>query len=189
MKKVLVSLTVIVSFIAYSVYQRVYGVQAITLIAPKNISSTPSGNSQNTPSSTPSPTLAPTSMPVSIQPNSSGALSSDTPTAVPQNTPTSIPTPRSGYKDGTYQGDPADAFYGNIQVQATISNGRITNIQFLQYPNDRGTSIAINSQADPMLAQEAIQAQSANVDIISGATDSSLAFVQSLQSVLDKAKS
>lgn len=96
--------------------------------------------------------------------------------------------PSTTYKDGSYTGNAADAYYGNIQIQATISGGKITNIHFLQYPNDRGTSIAINQQADPMLAQEAIQAQSANVDIISGATDSSQAFIQSLQSALDQAK-
>ena len=61
-------------------------------------------------------------------------------------------------------------------------------MKFLQAPNDRERSIAINSQADPMLAQEAIQAQSAQVDVVSGATDSSQAFVQSMQSALDKAK-
>lgn len=92
------------------------------------------------------------------------------------------------YKNGTYTGSPGDAFYGNIQVQAVISGGRITDIQFIQYPNDRTRSIAINTLAMPNLKQEAIQAQSANVDIVSGATDSSNAFIQSLQSALTQAK-
>lgn len=92
------------------------------------------------------------------------------------------------YKDGTYTGSAADAFYGNIQVQATISGGKITNVQFLQYPDEQGRSVEINQQADPMLTQEAIQAQSANVDIVSGATDTSQAFIQSLTSALDQAK-
>ena len=91
------------------------------------------------------------------------------------------------YKDGTYTGSVADAFYGNIQVQATISGGNITNVQFLQFPNDRRTSQMINAQADPMLAQEAIQAQSANVSGVTGATASSGAFVQSMQSALQQA--
>ena len=93
------------------------------------------------------------------------------------------------YKDGTYTGSSADAFYGTIQVQATIQNGKIADVQFLQYPNDRSESIQINQQAMPMLKQEAIQAQSANVDIVSGATDSSQAFMQSLASALSQAKS
>ena len=96
-------------------------------------------------------------------------------------------TPPS-YKDGSYTGTVANAFYGNIQVQAIIAGGKIKNVQFLQFPNDNGTSIGINQQADPMLTQEAIQAQNANVDIVSGASDSSQAFIQSLQSALDQAK-
>lgn len=91
------------------------------------------------------------------------------------------------YKDGEYTGTVADAFYGNIQVKAIISGGKITDVQFLQYPNDRSTSIMINTQAMPMLKQEAITAQSANVDIVSGATDSSNAFIQSLGSALSQA--
>jgi uncharacterized protein with FMN-binding domain len=92
------------------------------------------------------------------------------------------------YKDGSYTGSVADAFYGNIQVQVTISGGKITDISFLQAPNDNPNSQYINQQADPMLKQEAIQSQSANVDTITGATDSSMAFVQSLSAALNQAK-
>jgi uncharacterized protein with FMN-binding domain len=91
------------------------------------------------------------------------------------------------YKDGTYTGSVADAFYGNIQVQVTISGGKISNIVFLQYPSDRQTSIQINSQAMPILKQETIQAQSAKVDGVSGATQTSGAFIQSLTSALQQA--
>lgn len=101
--------------------------------------------------------------------------------------PTPALTSSGKYKDGTYTGSVADAFYGNIQVQVTISGGRITNVVFLQFPNDRSTSRMINAQADPMLAQEAIQVQSAQVSGVSGATASSSAFVQSLQSALSQA--
>ena len=92
------------------------------------------------------------------------------------------------YKDGTYTGATADAFYGTIQVKATIQNGKIADVQFLQYPNDRMRSIAINTVAMPNLKQEAIQAQSANVNVVSGATDSSNAFKQSLADALNQAK-
>jgi uncharacterized protein with FMN-binding domain len=73
-------------------------------------------------------------------------------------------------------------------VQAVISNGKIVDVQFLQYPNTHGTSIRINSQAMPYLTQEAIQSQSANVNIVSGATDTSIAFQQSLAVALTQAK-
>ncbi len=101
---------------------------------------------------------------------------------------TAIPTSSQQYKDGTYTGDPGDALYGYIQVQAVIQGGKITDVVFLQYPNDRSTSVRINSQAMPYLKQEAIQAQSAQVDGVSGATDSSQAFIQSLGSALQKAR-
>lgn len=112
-----------------------------------------------------------------------------TPKPVPAPVPTPTPTPaKTGYKDGVYTGSVADAYYGLVQVRATIKNGLITDVAFLSYPNDRDTSRYINGQAMPMLTQEAIAAQSANVDIISGATDTSLAFRESLAVALSSAK-
>lgn len=72
---------------------------------------------------------------------------------------------------------------------AVISGGRLTEVRFLQYPNDRSTSVQINSQAMPYLQQEAIKAQSAKVDIVSGATYTSQAFIQSLKIALNSARS
>ena len=103
--------------------------------------------------------------------------------------PSPIPTNSKSvkYKDGTYTGNVADAFYGNIQVQAVIKNGKITDVVFLQYPNDRGTSIEINTQAMPVLKTEAIAIQNAKVDNVTGATQTSDAFRISLDSALQKA--
>ncbi len=92
------------------------------------------------------------------------------------------------YKDGSYTGSVADAQWGYIQVKAVISGGKITDVQFLQYPNERSRSVEINSYADPQLTQEAIQAQNAQVDIVTGATDSSIAFMQSLSDALTQAQ-
>jgi uncharacterized protein with FMN-binding domain len=92
------------------------------------------------------------------------------------------------YKDGTYTGNAADAFYGNIKVQVVISGGKITDVVFLEHPSEHTRSVAINTIAMPNLKQEAIQAQSANVNVVSGATDSSNAFIQSLASALVQAK-
>ena len=91
-------------------------------------------------------------------------------------------------KDGTYTGPEVDAYYGLVKVQATIQNGKISDVQFLEFPSDRRTSQRINSFAVPNLQQEAIQAQTASVDVISGATLTSQAFMMSLQSALDSAK-
>ena len=109
---------------------------------------------------------------------------------VPVSTPAaSGPTSNTGlYKDGTYTGNVADAFYGNVQVAAVIQNGKLAQVTVLQSPNDRGRSIMINSYAMPILQSEAIQAQHSSVDIVSGATDSSQAFIQSLSSALQQAQ-
>ena len=119
---------------------------------------------------------------------------SSVPTAITTNTPipsTSIsPQPvitTNMYANGTFTGSVVDAYYGNIQVQAIIANGQISDVQFLQYPSDRSRSVSINTRAMPILKSEAISAQSANVDIVSGATDSSQAFVQSFGSALAQA--
>ena len=105
-------------------------------------------------------------------------------------TPVATPAPKQTgqYKDGTYTGSSADAYYGTIQVQAVVQGGKLVAVNFLQYPSDRSTSREINSQAMPMLQTEAIQAQGANVSGVSGATDTSTAFVQSLGSALAQAK-
>ncbi len=126
--------------------------------------------------------------PSNQQTNGTTATQNTTPQdGVPISQQTSAPATTS-YKDGTYTGDVTDAFYGNVQVQTTVSGGKIIDVAFLQYPNDRSTSVAINSQAMPYLKQEAIQAQSAQVDIVSGATQTSNAFIQSLGSALSKAQ-
>lgn len=95
----------------------------------------------------------------------------------------------ASYKDGTYTGDTEDAFYGNVQVSVLIANGKITNVNFLQAPNAPGHTSEVSQMAVPALQQEAIQVQNANVDIVSGATQTSGAFIKSFQSALSKAKS
>lgn len=92
------------------------------------------------------------------------------------------------YTDGEYIGDSVDAYYGNIQVKAVITNGALSDVIFLDHPQDRGNSIRINNYAMPILKSEAIRAQSSKVNTVSGATDSSGAFRQSLSSALAQAK-
>ncbi|HEY7093045.1 MAG TPA: FMN-binding protein [Ktedonobacterales bacterium] len=99
----------------------------------------------------------------------------------------STPTTAGQYKNGSYTGGAADAQWGNVQVKITIQNGRLTNVQFLQYPNHRDRSVEINNYAMPQLTSEAISAQSSQVDVISGATDTSEAFMQSLGDALSQA--
>lgn len=92
------------------------------------------------------------------------------------------------YADGIHTGPVADAYYGPIQIQAIVQGGRLVGLKVLQYPSDRQTSVLINRQALPMLRDEAVSAQSAKVDIISGATLTSKAFIRSLDGALSKAR-
>jgi uncharacterized protein with FMN-binding domain len=92
------------------------------------------------------------------------------------------------YKNGTFTGVSANAFYGQVQVQVSIQNGQISAVKFLNFPQDRRTSQRINSVAVPQLQSEAIQAQSAQVDVVSGATLTSQAFMASLESALSSAQ-
>jgi uncharacterized protein with FMN-binding domain len=123
-----------------------------------------------------------------------GSTNSNSPANTSPTNMASPPTSSAGssgsgsYKDGSYDGSVADATWGNVQVKAVIQNGKITSVAFLQYPSDRSRSISINAYADPILSQEAIQAQSAQVDLVSGATDTSNAFIQSLTDALSQAK-
>lgn len=92
------------------------------------------------------------------------------------------------YKDGTYAGSVEDVFYGNVEVRTTVTNGNISSISFLQYPDDRDNSVKINERAMPILKSEAIKAQSADVDIVTGATQTSKGFIKSLTFAFAQAK-
>ena len=86
--------------------------------------------------------------------------------------------------DGTFIGGTYDAYYGTVQVQATIKNGSIASVSALKFPNHSGTSRAINRQALPYLLQEVVANQSSKVDIIGGATLTSRAYIKSLRDAL-----
>ncbi len=87
----------------------------------------------------------------------------------------------------TYDGDAFGTRYGDVQVQITVQSGKITDVTVLQVPwNDRHDQM-INSQAVPIYNSEAVQAQSASIDVVSGATVTWEGYTQSLQSAIDKA--
>ncbi len=132
--------------------------------------------------------IVPTTATTARSSSSSTSAATATATSGTTSTPVATSTSASTYKNGTYTGSVADAQWGVVQVQVVIQNGEIVNVQFLQYPNERNRSVEINSYADPILVNEAIKAQSAKVDIVSGATDTSQAFIQSLSNALSQAQ-
>jgi uncharacterized protein with FMN-binding domain len=133
---------------------------------------TPSSISSSSP--TPSPTATPSGAPPS------GGASP---------TPTATPAPAAnGLKSGSFTGQTYTNPYGNVQVQVVISGGKITSVKTIQYPNGHQQSVFINSQALPLLEQEVLNAQSAQINIIGGATFTSQGYAQSVQSALDAAR-
>ncbi len=205
-KKLFLSAFVVVTFAAYALQNRgsAAAVQPGTAATGENLppqASVPptaanNGGGQGLPAQpAPSDTPVPSSTPSQATVSHQIVTQTVPPTPVPTNTarPTQAPTATSTpaqngqYKDGTYTGPTVNVFYGLVQVQAVIQNGRIADVQFLQYPTDRRTSQLINSYAVPYLRQEAVQAQSANVNIVTGATLTSEGFYQSLQTALNQA--
>lgn len=90
------------------------------------------------------------------------------------------------YKDGTYNGS-SDTPYGTVSIAVVINGGKITDVKFLQMPNDQGHSQEVTYYAEPLLKQTTLSKQSANIDFVSGATSTSYGYESSLQAALDKA--
>lgn len=110
------------------------------------------------------------------------ATSTGTPTSSSSPTPTSTPTPTTGVRDGSYTGTAVNTRYGIVQVTAVISGGKLVDIQ-----NTNVNATGGRLQAVPTLKQEALQAQSANIQIVSNATYTSEGYMQSLQAALNAA--
>lgn len=87
----------------------------------------------------------------------------------------------------TFAGDAVDTRFGPVQVQITVADGRITAVDVLQVPMEDRHDQMINSRAVPVYNEEAVQAQSADIDVVSGATVTWEGYTQSLQSAIDAA--
>ncbi len=181
MKKFFLSFFVFAASAGYVLYQYLGGTPVNAAITPAQPQTSEVATTIDSNAAPPSP---PSSAPqTQTQPKPTLPV---TPTPAP--TPAPAAKPKGQYADGTYTGNSADAYYGFVQVQAVIQGGKLVTVNFLQYPSDRRTSQYINSQAMPLLKSEAIQAQSANVSGVSGASDTSMAFRESLGNALAQAK-
>ena len=81
----------------------------------------------------------------------------------------------------------ASTQWGPVQVELTVSGGKITQVDVVQYPSGNPKDQEINDYALPILVQETTDQQSADIDMVSGATVTSVGYIQSLQSALDQA--
>jgi uncharacterized protein with FMN-binding domain len=118
----------------------------------------------------------------------SGGVHVAAPAQSNSSTTTTPPVTSSG-SDGqkTVDGPVVQTEFGPYQVQATLSGSKIVDVQLITEPGDRHSQ-RIAAEAEPTLKQEALQAQSAHIDTVSGATATSEAYEQSLQAALDGAR-
>ena len=173
MKKFILSTFVIISFGLYVILQNTSNSSSNLIISTPIVSTTNTKKGIKDIQNNQQPTVVYT--PITV--------STPKPTA-----PVVVPKKTGIYNDGEYIGSSVDAYYGNVQVKAIISGGKLVDVQFLDYPQDARNSVRINSRAMPILRQEAITAQSANVNGVSGASETSPAFIQSLTDALNQAK-
>lgn len=130
------------------------------------------------PAGTPSATASPA-------PSATGGSDGD---ASPD--PTTTPSPSASSSAAgtkTYTGSVAATRWGDVQVTITVTDGKITDVQVPVYPTGNHRDLEINDYALPVLRQETLDAQSATIDAVSGATVTSDGYVQSLQSAIDAA--
>lgn len=97
------------------------------------------------------------------------------------------PAATSGLTDGTFTGSATNTRYGPVQVQITVTGGKIVDVQAVEYPTDNSRDRQINERAIPQLVSETLNAQSADIHFVSGATYTSQGYLDSLQSAIDQA--
>ena len=120
-------------------------------------------------------------------------VGSPTPAAVTASGPTgsgtsgTTSTGTAAAASGTFAGSVEGTRFGDVQVQITVANGSITDVSALHLTDADGRSVQISNRAAPVLREEVLSAQSASVQMVSGATYTSEAYLASLQSAIDQA--
>jgi uncharacterized protein with FMN-binding domain len=118
---------------------------------------------------------------------SPGRTTSAKPRTTSKTTPSSRPKPSAAPKTVKVNGAAVDTDYGPVQVQINLRGSKIISATAIAYPQGSGRDLEINSYAIPMLQQDTVTKQSAQIDTVSGATYTSDGYRQSLQSALDAA--
>jgi uncharacterized protein with FMN-binding domain len=131
----------------------------------------------------PQPLGAVAAVPPTPSPSPPSTPSPDAPAA----TPSASPSPSPAAVSGSFTGSDFPNRFGDVVVRVVITNGHLSDVQAVQLPSDRARSAYISQVAGPMLRSEVLQAQSANIDIISGATYTSQSYAQSVESALQQA--
>lgn len=124
------------------------------------------------------PMAAPTTTSATA-PSTSGNATSSSDSDAPASTATTAAQ--------SYTGTSVDTRWGPVQVQIAVADGKITSATAVVYPQNNHRDLEINAEAVPILQQETVAAQNADIDMVSGATVTSEGYVQSLQSAIDQA--
>lgn len=132
-------------------------------------------------SSTPSPSSTTTPSPSTTAPGGSSSTVGRPSTTIPRTTTTTAAA-ATRVIDGT----DVPTRYGDVQVRVTLRGSRIVDVRPVRLPDSHERSVEISQQAEPRLREEALQAQSANIDVISGASYTSIGYARSLQGALDR---
>ena len=165
--------TVILVVMGATVGLKLYGVGDEVTAASTSVHATASGTG----------TTSTGSDPESSDSTSDGSAASSTPT--PSATSSSSSSDSSS-ATSTITGSAVQTRYGAVQVEVTFSGSTITAVKTLQSPDRDGRDIEINDQALPILEQEVLASQSADIDTVSGATYTSEGYIQSVQSAIDQ---
>jgi uncharacterized protein with FMN-binding domain len=115
--------------------------------------------------------------------SSGGGAATDTPSTAPATSPTTAPSANK-----TVDGALITTRFGDVQVEAVLSGSRLVDVSTLTLPTDRPRSAQISSIAAPILRREALAAQGASINTVSGATYTSDAYARSLQAAIDAAR-
>jgi len=151
---------------------------------PQSSTQTTTHNNKQTPAQ-PAPTSS-SSKKASSKTTSTTTQNQNTQEVTASPTPVATTKQSSGIT-GTFKGDTSQTRWGPVQVEIILTNGKITDVTTLQYPNGDRKSMNISSRVIPWLQEETLQVQSANISGISGATYTSTGFQSSLASALQKA--
>ena len=117
----------------------------------------------------------------------SAATTPNASASAPASPSAAAPAATSGLTDGTFTGSATNTRYGPVQVQITVTGGKIVDVQAVEYPTDNSRDRQINERAIPQLVSETLDAQSADIHFVSGATYTSQGYLDSLQSAIDQA--
>jgi uncharacterized protein with FMN-binding domain len=166
--------TVILVVMGATVGLKLYGVGEQVTAAPAAATSTGSTGSTGSSSGASAGTGSGTG-----SSTSSGSTTSATPSPSPSASASATATK-------TVMGSAVDTRYGTVQVKVTFSGSTITAVDTVQAPDQNGRDLEIDQQALPMLEQEVLASQSANIDTVSGATYTSEGYIRSVQSAIDQ---